>query len=63
MPLNKRKFLPWPFNYAKNWYGVELSKTDVEYIDNVITADKMYRMILHLVVVMEPSFYLHLGKS
>ena len=47
MPLNKRKFLPWPFNYAKNWYGVELSKTDIEYIDNVITADKMYRMILH----------------
>lgn len=46
MSLKRRKFLPWPFNYAKNWYGVELSKTDIEYIDNVITADKMYRLIL-----------------
>lgn len=47
MPVNQRKFLPWPFDYAKNWYKVELSKTDIEYIDNVITADKMYRMVLH----------------
>ena len=47
MPLKKRKFLPWPFYYSKNWFGVELSEIDIEYINNIVVVDKMYRMILH----------------
>ena len=41
----KRKSLPWPFYYAKNWYGVELQESDLDYINRVITSDKMYRLI------------------
>ena len=41
----KRKSLPWPFYYAKHWYGVELQGPDLDYINNVITSDKMYRLI------------------
>ena len=46
MPLKKCECLPWPFNYAKNWYGVELYESDLIYINNVVTSDKMYRLIL-----------------
>lgn len=37
--------LPWPFNYARLWDGVELYEKDLNYINNVITSDKMYRLI------------------
>ena len=43
----KRKSLPWPFNYAKLWYGVELQGDDIDYINNVIISKciKEYRLI------------------
>ena len=41
----KRKSLPWPFNYAEHWYGVKLQGDDLDYINNVITSDKKYRLI------------------
>ena len=41
----KQKDLQWPFNYAKHWYGVELYSDDLNYVNNVITSDKMYRLI------------------
>lgn len=43
----KRKSLPWPFNYAKLWYGVELQEDDIDYINNVIISKciKEYRLI------------------
>jgi len=41
----KQKSLSWPFNYAKHWYDVELQESDIDYINNVITSDKMYRLI------------------
>ena len=41
MSLNKQKYLPWPFYYAKGWYGVELLESDVDYI----ISDPKYRLI------------------
>ena len=41
----KQKNLQWPFNYAKCWYGVELYDDDLNYVNNVITSDPIYRLI------------------
>ena len=40
-----RKSLPWPFNYAKHWYAIELQENDIDYINSVIISNKMYRLI------------------
>lgn len=65
MSLKKQKYLPWPFNYAKNWYGVELFESDLKYINNVIISDKIYRLIAQahkintsfVVTTMDPESY------
>lgn len=41
----KQKNLQWPFNYAKRWYGVELYGDDLNYVNDVITSDPIYRLI------------------
>lgn len=41
----KKDSLPWPFNYAKHWYDVELHGADIDYINNVIISKHEYRLI------------------
>jgi len=45
MSLNSNKSLPYPFYYAKGWYGVELFEADIKYITDVIMNDKIWRLI------------------
>ena len=57
----KRKSLPWPFNYAKLWYGVELQGDDIDYINNVIISKcikEYFYIYLNFISIKNHSFYL-----
>ena len=46
--------LYYPFNYAII-FGCKFSDADLEYINNVIYCDKIYRMVLHAHNTLDPN--------
>lgn len=50
MPIKDKQSLPWPFDVPRILCGpnFKFSESDLEYINNVIISDKMFRLIAQL---------------